>query len=183
MYPVASAGAHSDDYVCGNHCRGNASVDAHAKAKNRRNQSSSTSALYLGFVSASLLSVLWVYNARMPLASSRFRPAPLADTCTCVSVCVLHTHTGKRAETEERDETSTRTGNHRCASHHCAIYATRSRKSKHCCTVPRILPFRKPYNQNLPPPSSTSSPRLPLSRGERSIDRDLRCSEQELVDG
>lgn len=47
---------HTDDYVCGNHCR--VTRDAHAKAKNRRNQSSSTSALYLAFVSASLLSVL-----------------------------------------------------------------------------------------------------------------------------
>lgn len=54
--------AHSDDYVCGNHCR--VTRDAHAKAKNRRNQSSSTSALYLAFVSASLLSVLGVQRTR-----------------------------------------------------------------------------------------------------------------------
>lgn len=54
--------AHTDDYVCGNHCR--VTRDAHAKAKNRRNQSSSTSALYLAFVSASLLSVLGVQRTR-----------------------------------------------------------------------------------------------------------------------
>lgn len=55
---------YSDDYVCGNHCR--VTRDAHAKAKNRRNQSSSTSALYLGFVSASLLLV----GTLFPLLSS-----------------------------------------------------------------------------------------------------------------
>ena len=46
--------------------------DAHAKAKNRRNQSSSTSALYLGFVSASLLSV---YSGVQRGMARRFRPA------------------------------------------------------------------------------------------------------------
>ena len=50
--------AYSNDYVCGNHRR--VTRNAHGKAKNRRNQSSSTSALYVSFVSSSLLSVLIV---------------------------------------------------------------------------------------------------------------------------
>jgi len=68
---------YSDDYVCGNHCR--VTRDAHAKAKNRRNQSSSTSALYLGFVSASLL-----------LVGTLFHPPPLSlslsfSLCRCTT--------------------------------------------------------------------------------------------------
>lgn len=84
---------YSDDYVCGNHCR--VTRDAHAKAKNRRNQSSSTSALYLGFVSASLLLVGAPPYPLLTLSLSLSHHLTLSLALSLSSVYNLHVHASR----------------------------------------------------------------------------------------